>query len=141
LICLLAAAPAGAKTQQQCERWAGWASGNDTRVRLRLKVCAAASGVKGTVHKDSKLSGSNVRQVKGRFSRDGKRLYLRDVRFIKQKPKNGWRFCLIDRYTLRRKGKDRLVGTYYSAACNDRAKLKLRRVKTAKKKAEKPNPG
>lgn len=133
LTCLLAAGSTGAKTQRQCEQWAGWSSGNDTRVYLRLRLCHSAKGVGGTARWDSKLSGWNVRRVVGRYSSNGKQLWLRDIRIIKQKPINGWRFCLIDNYSLRRVGADRLEGTYYSAACKDRATLRLRRVKTAKK--------
>ena len=130
--CLLLPGAALAKSTVQCERWAGWSSGNDSRVRLTLRLCHSARGVAGTARWVSPVSGSNTRRVVGRYNKNGKRLWLRDVQIIKRRPKNGWRFCLVDRYTLRRVGRDRLVGRYYSAACGDRATLKLRRQKAEK---------
>ncbi len=131
LICLALGGDAGGKPADRCQRWSGWARGNDSGIRLRLRLCRTRRGVTGTMRWDSKRSGWNVRRVVGRFSNGGKRLRLRDLRITKQQPKKGWRFCLVDSYDLRQI-KGTLRGTYYSAACQDRAKLALKKVKTAK---------
>ena len=133
LICLALGGDARAKPADRCQRWAGWAKGNDSGIRLQLRICRTRRGVAGTMRWDSKRSGWNVRRVVGRFSHGGKRLRLRDTRITRQKPKPGWRFCLIDSYDLQRVGIGQLRGTYHSAACRDRAKLTLWKVKAARK--------
>jgi hypothetical protein len=120
-----------------CERWLGGASGNDPSLRLNLRLCGEGSGVHGEVQWSSQTSGWNVREVRGEWSGDA--LTLRDVRIVEERPEPGWRFCTIDRWSLRRRG-DRLEGTYDSAACSDHANVWLDRMADEARRPEGAGP-
>lgn len=136
LCCLVPGRAAGSRSHPPllqgasgCELWQGQAKGNDAAVRLSVRLCQGKAGVTGQVQWSSLRSGWNLRQVAGAYDKQGKQLRLRDLRILKQRPKPGWRFCVIDRYQLRRVGQDLLQGGYWSSACDDRAEVVLRLVK------------
>lgn len=131
LIAHATARPEPLRPGEGCERWTGNASGNDPTVQLDLELCPHADGRTGRLQWSSLRSGWNIRAVKGRWSEDGQSLTLSDQRIVEDKPQPGWRFCVIDRYALTRRGPDQLQGTYHSKACSDEASVSLRRVVTA----------
>lgn len=110
-----------------CERYTGTAAGNDADISILLSICGEST-VTGRLIWISKKSGTNVRAVSGTRSKAGD-LTLKDDKFEVSRPNPGWRFCLIDRYTLAKTGDDTLGGTYVSQACNDTATLSLTRAK------------
>jgi hypothetical protein len=111
--------------QSGCELWRGTFSGNDPSVLVEASICSDDQNqVSGDIQWSSLRSGYNIRQVVG--TRDPtQRLLLHDVRFRDSRPRAWWRFCLINKYVLDLKGRDRLVGSYDSSACNDHAKIDL----------------
>lgn len=113
--------------QKGCERYTGTAAGNDADITIHLSICGEST-VTGRLMWISKRSGVNVRAVSGTRGKTGD-LALKDDKMEMSRPKPGWRFCLIDRYTLAKTGDDTLGGTYFSQACNDTATLSLTRKK------------
>lgn len=118
--------PPPLRPQSGCELWRGTFSGNDPSVLVEARLCTDDQNqVSGDIQWSSLRSGYNIRQVVGR--RDlTRRLLLHDVRFRDSRPRPGWRFCLINKYVLDPEGRDRLVGSYDSAACSDHARVDLR---------------
>jgi hypothetical protein len=109
-----------------CELWHGDIWGNDPNVKTRLMVCRRKDQLCGELEWTGQ-SGHNVRQLVGAV--DGDALELKDVRFIVDRPRGGWRFCLIGRYRLKTSPKSgALEGRYVSTACRDEAELTLRPV-------------
>lgn len=122
-----------------CELWIGTASGNDPSTQIELQLCPQPdASVSGSLQWSSTMSGWNLRDVSGRYDASGAELTLRDDRIRAQRPETGWRFCNVDRYTLRRDG-DRLRGRYHSTACHDDGTLDLTR--SASVPAPSPPPG
>jgi hypothetical protein len=114
-----------------CSLWSGTISGNDPEAHIELEICPLEPGsreVMGRVQFTSERSGWSVREVEGAFTDDGL-LELHEWQFDVYAPEFGWMFCLIDDYELRRSGPRKMVGSYESKACDDRAKVKLVRVK------------
>lgn len=119
--------PPAEREPDPCTHWQGTVSGNDPSVRVTVMLCPVGQGrVTGTLVWESERSGTNTRALDG--SQSGKAFTLRDVR-LDGNPKNGWRFCKIDRYALGLVGDDKLEGTYHSSACNDTAKVELTRIR------------
>lgn len=120
--------PPPLEQQPRCELYRGTASGNSDAL-IELRLCPLDGGaVQGTHQWSSETSGWSQRAVEGRW--EGDRFVAREVRFIENRPAEGWRFCLIDRYELTRAG-DRLAGTFVSEACTDRGTFDLTRVSEA----------
>ena len=116
-----------AEREDPCTHWQGTVSGNDPSVRVTAILCPAGDRrVTGTLVWESERSGTNTRTLVGVQS--GRSFALRDVT-LDGNPKNGWRFCKIDRYELELVGDDKLEGRYHSSACNDDAAVKLQRVR------------
>ena len=73
--------------------------------------------------------GYNLRvRSKGSRASDGNFFLCTTKAFVNIIRGLGWRFCLIDRYSLTREGAERLVGSYVSHACQDDAQVDLNRV-------------
>ncbi len=134
------ARPVPLAEEEGCELWVGNASGNDPSVLVELRICPDGDGVVGDLQWSSERSGWNRRQVRGEWETSD-RLRFRDVRLVENRPRPRWRFCLIDHYVLRRNGPDRLVGSYHSQACADRAELNLRRRSDVERGASPPAGG
>lgn len=118
--------PPPLRPQAGCELWHGTFSGNDPSVLVEARLCTDDQNqVNGEIQWSSLRSGYNIRQVVGSRA-PTRRLLLHDVRFRDSRPRAGWRFCLIDHYVLDPEGRDRLVGSYHSIACNDHARIDLR---------------
>jgi hypothetical protein len=115
-----------------CERFIGTATGNSS-MRVVLRLCPTANGLRGEAQCSSLQSGWSVREVRG--TRSGSAIRLVDVRLVEERPNPGWRFCTIDRWELERRG-DRLDGTYRSEACTDTATVRLRRMEDADTQGE-----
>jgi len=114
-----------------CELWRGTFSGNDPSVMVEARLCSDQQGhVSGLVQWSSLRSGYNLREIEGLRASDGN-FSLYDKSFREYHPRFGWRFCLIDRYSLTREGAERLVGSYVSHACQDDAQVDLNRVGTS----------
>jgi hypothetical protein len=114
-------------SDKNCNLWKGTASGNDPSVEVQLMLCTEENGdVDGVLQWASSRSGWNRRAVAGTQKTEDKKttFTLHDERFIENKPNTGWRFCLIDQYTLSQ-NKETLSGNYLSNDCNDAAKLSL----------------
>jgi hypothetical protein len=110
-----------------CSQWHGSVRGNDPDVTIDVTLCEVGDNqVRGTLAWASKQSGTSLRALAGNAS--GKTVALRDVD-LRGKPNAGWRFCLVDRYTLTRSDGDTLTGTYHSTACHDEATIALKRVR------------
>lgn len=111
-----------------CTEWSGTVSGNDPSVSIRGTLCEDAKGnVNGKLRWSSARSGSNVRQVDGAWSADHTALTLKDGAILESHPNPGWRFCVVDRYTLSGTA-DALSGRYSSSACHDDAAVTLVRT-------------
>lgn len=114
--------------QPVCTNWTGTVSGNDPSVAIRGTLCEDAKGnVSGQLAWSSARSGSNLRQVSGAWSGDHTSLTLADGAILESHPNPGWRFCVVDRYSLAG-SKDALSGSYHSSGCNDDASITLARV-------------
>lgn len=124
----LAIRPADLEPSKDCELWVGTASGNDPTVEVQLSLCPESNNeVKGVLQWSSERSGWSRRAVKGAYQDKAKTaITLHDESFLEKKPNPGWRFCLVDEYSLSR-SKDKLSGTYYSKDCDDTATLSLTR--------------
>ncbi|MEZ4320308.1 MAG: hypothetical protein R3F61_22705 [Myxococcota bacterium] len=120
--------PEALPEQAGCDRYEGTASGNDPTVRLVVVLCEEGSAVTGQLQWSSLVSGWNVRDLEG--GRDGDVYTMRDVAIVEEKAEPGWRFCKIDRYSLRREG-DAMQGDYRSLVCNDTAQIALARMGSA----------
>jgi hypothetical protein len=111
---------------QPCTRWTGTVRGNDPSVAVVATLCSAGGGrVRGTLVWSSRRSGSSVRTIEGAWAAG--ELIVHDTA-LSGRPNPGWRFCTIDRYTLRPSA-DRLDGTYTSLRCNDDATIALVRAR------------
>lgn len=108
-----------------CDVYDGTAAGNDPSVELSLRLCNGEGGkVTGEAQWSSTVSGWNRRELAGTRTSSG--YELRDVRVIDGKANGGWRFCVIDRWSLSLDGES-LTGTYRSAACSDEATVTLKK--------------
>ena len=72
-------------------------------------------------------SGRSNRKVAGFYDAERHLLILRDVEMPLAQASANWRFCPVDYYLLDLAG-DELSGTYWSTACRDRARVRLRRA-------------
>lgn len=123
LAAVLAGPPSAPLEDGECRTWRGNLWGNDKNVSTTLWLCRKAFELCGTLTWESAVSGRGVRQLEGQLVRSSLRLH--DVKFLEQQTKNGWRFCLIDRYLLSRSENGTLEGSYWSGACRDEAALRL----------------
>ncbi|MBL8957484.1 MAG: hypothetical protein JNK82_42315 [Myxococcaceae bacterium] len=120
---LLSGAPLAEGT---CDLWQGSMWGNDPNVKTRMMLCRRGNTVCGELAWSGR-SGENVRELKGHV--DGDVLLLSDERFLQNAPRDGWVFCLIDRYTLKKNPTTgALEGRYVSKACRDEAKVNIKAV-------------
>ena len=122
--------PAPLPDEDNCRHYRGTCSGNDPSVRLDVLLCPDPDGGEGSIvgklQWSSTLSGWNLRRIKGAWS--GSTLTFRDSEIIKEKPANGYYFCIIDPYVLEQGPSGTLSGRYKSAACNDDASITLEPV-------------
>jgi hypothetical protein len=94
-------------------------------VSAELSLCRDGEAVEGTVTLRGR-SGVSRRSVKGTWIQN--EIRLRDAGFVDSRPSGGWRFCLIDDYTLTvDENLEIVAGWYWSEDCRDRAELTLRR--------------
>jgi hypothetical protein len=108
-----------------CFQFAGTVKGNDPGATADVELCRQDEAVEGRVTLRGK-SGVSVRAIKGTWIRN--ELRLRDTGFRESRPQGGWKFCLIDDYTLTLDdGLGSLTGWYWSEDCQDRAEISLRR--------------
>jgi len=105
----------------RCECWQGTIVGNDTTT-VEMNLCGQDSVV-GTVATTSPRSGVSVRIVNG--SRNAEQLALYDTGFVESDANLGWRFCLIDDYSLSIDDAGDIRGNYTSEACDDFATVEL----------------
>jgi hypothetical protein len=110
-------------TQGDCVTYSGTLSGNDPHASATLDLCRYGDALTGTLTWQSQNSGNNIRLVAGTV--EGSEIRLRDVRLLEASPNPSWRFCAIDSYRLTVQKGGALSGSYWSAACNDRAKVEL----------------
>jgi hypothetical protein len=110
-----------------CALYVGGVSGNDREMSVRLELCAAPSGLVGTIQYVSAVSGWSVRRVAGAGTANGQ-LLLADTMFVESHPSVDWAYCLVDQYALRMVGPGSVEGEYFSSQCRDRAKIALERV-------------
>jgi hypothetical protein len=124
LLSVVSTAPVEPLADNECRTWRGSLWGNDRGVSTTLWLCRSAAKLCGTMTWESAVSGRGVREVEGSVTRGS--LRLRDLRFLENKPENGWRFCLIDRYLLSRNSETgQLEGSYWSGTCKDEAAMRL----------------
>ena len=107
-------------------RWVGTISGNDPSVTADIALTQSGTEVSGVLLWSSPNSGKNERRIAGHLDPDRRLLILRDVAMPNAQANGLWHFCSVDYYLLALEGSD-LVGTYWSQACNDRAKMRLHR--------------
>lgn len=108
-------------------RWRGNISGNDPRVSAEVALHQSGAEVSGVLFWSSPNSGRSERRVRGHFDRERRMLMLKDVEMPVAQANGAWHFCPVDYYLLELSGDD-LSGSYWSAACSDRARVKLRRL-------------
>jgi len=115
-------------TTDPCAQWSGLASGNDPSVAIHLLLCEDTSGhVHGSLAWSGAQSGTNLRTVEGAWTADHTSLAMHDVAIPDSHPNRGWRFCLVDTYSLS-SGSNSLAGTYHSSDCDDDATMTLKRT-------------
>lgn len=105
-----------------CGFWRGRMWGNDKDVKTQLWLCRRKSELCGTLSWSGR-SGENVRALAGDVGRSAFR--LRDLAFVVNRPRRGWRFCAIDAYRLETTQGGSLQGSYRSSACADEAGISL----------------
>jgi hypothetical protein len=106
-----------------CATFRGTLRGNDPHAKAELELCRHGEVLAGTLTWTSSLSGDNVRLVSGRV--EGEQVILEDVGLLRATPNAEWQFCPIDEYRLTVGANGTLKGTYWSAACRDRAQVEL----------------
>jgi hypothetical protein len=111
-----------------CELWRGAARGNDPSQVIEMILCVEGSSVRGTFQTSSLNSGWSKRTFVGTVIEAGQRLSLREVVFVDNRPRPGWRFCLIDQYDLRFTSATHLESDYHSSACEDNGHISADRV-------------
>jgi hypothetical protein len=110
--------------------WTGKVSGNDPDVHATLSVemdadCRTAHAI---FQWRSVTSGKNDRVMQGSWDARARSLTAADVNINGAAPMNGWRFCLVDRYSLTLSADgNHLSGRYTSKACRDEATIELAR--------------
>jgi hypothetical protein len=130
----------------ECRCWHGSSQGNDPSATGLLYVCRRGERLTGTLRFESARSGTHAREVSGTYesvaaprlaeldlpaggpprAEASARLRLRDDRIVHGQPAPGWRFCLVERYTLEvSTATGELAGQYASAPCRDYGRLKM----------------
>lgn len=112
------------KTNGNCQVWFGTGNGNDPAMQLELTLCFKKGEVSGIAHWTSEMGGSCKTYFRGHRDTDSSTIILHDERFIENKPKKGWQFCLAEEYRISIL-KDRLEGKYSSKACQDYGSFSL----------------
>lgn len=112
------------KTNGNCQVWIGTGNGNDPAMQLELTLCFKKEEISGIAHWTSGMGGSCKTSFRGHRTAGNSTLVLHDERFIENKPKKGWQFCLAEEYRISISN-NQLKGTYSSKACQDYGSFSL----------------
>ena len=129
---MLVMLPVGAiaKSDSVEGQWIGNISGNDPHIGAVFDLKQSGKTVTGTFLWTSDTSGNCKRVLEGEFDPESGVLTLQDTKIVSYHPNPDWRFCMIDKYTLKTDDNgDNMTGEYLSEKCHDKAQIKLHKMK------------
>jgi hypothetical protein len=119
---LLVAAPSIALASPRCSSWTGQLTGNGVG-SVHLVMCADARQVTGSFTYSGD-EGWDRRALEGAWDDQGK-LHLHDTAWLDYHVDESTYYCQAERFDLEAIAPGQMVGTFESAACDDRGPLAL----------------